>query len=194
MRRRIPRTKGALTGFLIIALGVWAGLVAFVGPYFDFQIGTTDTWDWSSNRFFLEVLPAAAAVLGGLMLVSAVTRASASFGGWLALAAGIWLVIGPTMSMLWESGNLGTGAAIGDTGTRVGEWIGFFYGPGALIAALAAFALGRFMAPAVVPAAEPAAAPAATTDEPQRGTYRRRLRPFRRTRDQREVESTTPRR
>jgi hypothetical protein len=190
MRRRIPRTKGALTGFLIIALGVWAGLIAFVGPYFDFQIGTTDTWDWSANRLYLEVLPAAAAVLGGLMLIGAVTRASASLGGWLALAAGAWFLIGPTMSMLWENGNLGTGAAIGDTGTRVGEWIGFFYGPGALITALAAYALGRFMAPAVVPATQPTAAPAAT-DEPRRRTYRRRL-PFRRTRDQREVE-TTPR-
>src|SRR5687768_14523724 len=99
MTRRIPRTKGALTGLAIIALGLWAGLIAFVGPYFDYQIGTTDTWDWSSNRLVLEVLPAAAAVLGGLLVLGAATRVSASTGGWLALAAGIWLVIGPTMSM-----------------------------------------------------------------------------------------------
>jgi hypothetical protein len=174
---RIPRTKGALTGLAIIALGLWAGLVPFVGPYFDFQIGTTNTWDWSANRFWLDVLPAAAAVLGGLLLLTAATRVSASAGGWLALAGGIWLVIGPTMSMLWESGDLGTGSAFGDTGTRVGEWIGFYFGPGVLIAALAGFALGRFMAPRVAPVEEPAAA----TEPDGRPTRRRRLQRFRRT-------------
>jgi hypothetical protein len=167
---RIPRTKGALTGLAIVALGVWAGLIAFVGPYFDYQIGTTETWDWSSNRFVLEVLPGAVAVLGGLFLLRAATRVSASMGGWLALAAGIWLVIGPTMSMLWENGDLGTGAAIGDTGTRVAEWIGFFYGPGVLITALAAFALGRFMAPRVEPVEEPGI----VTEPDQRPVSRRR--------------------
>jgi hypothetical protein len=183
MRRRIPRTKGALTGVAIIALGVWAGLIPFVGPYFDYQIGTTDTWDWSSNRFVLEVLPAATAVVGGLFLLGAATRVSASAGGWLALASGIWLVIGPTMSMLWEDGELGTGAAIGDTGTRVAEWIGFFYGPGVLIAALAAFALGRFMAPRVEPIEEPG-----VVTERDRGPVARRFRRFRRRRGEREAE------
>jgi hypothetical protein len=162
---------------------VWAGLIPFVGPYFDYQIGTTDTWDWSSNRFVLEVVPAAAAVLGGLFLLGAATRVSASAGGWLALAGGTWLVIGPTMSMLWEDGELGTGAAIGDTGTRVAEWIGFFYGPGVLIAALAAFALGRFMAPRVEPIEEPG-----VVTEADRGPVARRFRRFRRGRAEREAE------
>ena len=182
---RIPRTKGALTGLAIIALGVWVGLIAFVGPYFDYQIGTTETWDWSSNRFLLEVLPAAAVVVGGLFLLGAATRVSASAGGWLALAGGVWLVIGPTMSMLWENGELGTGAAIGDTGTRVAEWIGFFYGSGALIAVLAAFALGRFMAPRVEPVKEPGV----VTEPDRRPVARgRRFRPFRRTRAAHEAE------
>jgi hypothetical protein len=177
MRTRIPRSKGALTGLAIVVLGLWAGLVPFIGPYFDFQIGTTDTWHWSSNRFVLDVLPAAAAVLGGLLLFIAATRVSASFGGWLALAGGVWLVIGPTMSMLWESGDLGTGNAIGDTGTRVAEWIGFYFGPGVLISALAGFALGRFMAPRVEPVAEPVA-----TEPDRRPVARRRLGRFRRSR------------
>jgi hypothetical protein len=183
MRKRIPRRKGALTGLTIIALGVWAGLIPFIGPYFDYQIGTTDTWDWSSNRFVLELLPAAAAVLGGLFLIGAATRVSASTGGWLALAGGIWLVIGPTMSMLWEDGELGTGAAIGDTGTRVAEWIGFFYGPGVLITALAAFALGRFMAPRVEPVEVPG-----VTERDRRPVAGRRFRRFRRGRAEREAE------
>jgi hypothetical protein len=133
----------------------------------------------------LEVLPAVAVVLGGLLLFGAATRMSAAAGGWLALAGGVWLVIGPTTSMLWESGDLGTGTAIGDTGTRVAEWIGFYFGPGVLISALAGFALGRFMAPRVVPVEEPVA-----TEPDHRPVARRRLSRFRRARPaEREAET-----
>ena len=48
----------------------------------------------------------------------------------MALLAGLWFVVGPSVSMLWEDGELGTGAALGDTGTRVLEWLGYFYGDG----------------------------------------------------------------
>src|SRR5436309_5603512 len=109
MRKRIPRKRGALSGFLLVLLGLWVGLIPFVGPYFNYQIGTDNTWDWSANRLYLEVLPGIAALLGGLILIGSLRRISASFGGLLALAAGIWLLTGPNMSMLWESGNLGTG-------------------------------------------------------------------------------------
>ena len=30
---RIPRTKGAFDGFLLILLGLWGGLIPFVGPF-----------------------------------------------------------------------------------------------------------------------------------------------------------------
>jgi hypothetical protein len=143
--RTIPRRRGALTGLLLVMLGLWAALVPFVGPYFDYQIGTTATWDWSIDRLWLSVLPGVAAFLGGLIMLYSVRRASASFGGLLALAAGLWFLVGPTMSMLWNEGAMATGAAFGDSGTRVLEWLGFFYGSGALITLLASYELG-FMA------------------------------------------------
>lgn len=156
---RIPRTRGALTGLAIVVLAAWGGLIPFVGPYFDYQIGAGDAWTWTSNRLFLDVIPGAAAVLGGLLLIMGTTRASARLGGWIALAAGIWFVIGPAMSMLWEDGRLGTGAATGSTGVRVLEWLGFYYATGVLIAALAGYAIGMLTgrpvaAEAVVPPAD----------------------------------------
>jgi hypothetical protein len=164
---------------LILLLGAWGGLVPFIGPYFNFTIGSDSTWHWTSDRLLLSVLPAVAAVLGGLILIGGATRAAARLGGLLALAGGIWFVIGPTMSMLWNHGVTATGPALGANGTRVIEWIGYFYGTGALIVALAAFAIGMLTA-------RPVAARAATAAEPepvaQKRPRRSPLGRFRRTR------------
>jgi hypothetical protein len=144
--RRIPRTKGALSGFLIVLLGVWAGLVPFVGPYFHFAMHSNQHWQWFADRFWLEVLPAICAVIGGLILMGGMTRASTMFGALLALAAGLWFIIGPNVSMLWNDGAVTIGPPMGrHTITRTLEWLGFFYGVGGLITMLSSYALG-FMA------------------------------------------------
>jgi hypothetical protein len=181
---------------LLILLGLWGALIPFLGPYFDYQIGTTSTWDWSADRLWLSVLPGAAAVVGGLILLYSRRRASASLGGLLALAGGLWFVVGPAVSMLWNGGVSATGPAIGDNGTRVLEWLGFFYGTGGLITLFSAYGLGFLAALPVTgeavrpmpaqPEQEPAAAaphpasddgtPAAREDEPAPSRRRRLLR------------------
>jgi hypothetical protein len=144
--RRIPRTKGAFSGFLIILLGLWGGLIPFVGPYFNYAMHTDQTWHWFADRGWLEVLPAAVTVIGGFILMSGSTRASASLGALLALAGGLWFLIGPNVSMLWNHGQVTVGPAIGKHNiTRTLEWLGFFYGVGGLITLFSAYALG-FMA------------------------------------------------
>jgi hypothetical protein len=150
--RRIPRTKGALSGFLIVLLGIWAGLVPFVGPYFHYAMHSNQHWQWFADRFWLQVLPAIVAVVGGLILMAGGRRGSTMFGGLLALAAGLWFVIGPNVSMLWNHGAITVGPPMGAHNiTRVLEWIGFFYGVGALITMFSAYALGVLAAtPAIV--------------------------------------------
>jgi hypothetical protein len=146
-RRRVPRSRGAVSGFLLVLLGIWAGLIPFVGPYFNYEFGSDSTWVITWNRVWLEVLPAAALFFGGLILLGSRSRVGGIFGGWLALAGGVWFVVGPSFSMLWDS-SLGPAAPgdlpIGSNGVQFLEYIGFFYGVGALGTALAAFALGRF--------------------------------------------------
>jgi hypothetical protein len=154
--RRIPRRRGAATGFLLVLLGLWGALIPFVGPYFDYQIGTSSTWDWSIDRLWLSVLPGAAAVLGGLTMLYSTRRSTASLGGFLALAGGLWFIAGPSVSMLWNGGTQATGAAFGDNGTRVLEWIGFYYGTGALITLFSAYGLGFLAALPVTGEAVPA--------------------------------------
>jgi uncharacterized membrane protein len=144
--RRIPRTKGAITGFLIVLLGLWGALIPFVGPYFNYAMHSDQTWQWFSDRFWLEVLPGIVAVLGGLILMRGATRASTSFGAMMALAAGLWYIVGPNVSMLWNHGAITIGPPIGQHNiTRTLEWLGFFYGLGGLITLFSSYALG-FMA------------------------------------------------
>jgi hypothetical protein len=139
---RVPRSRGAVSGLLLIILGLWGALVPFIGPYFNYSYQTDHTWDWSTPRFWLEVVPGSAAVIGGMLLLIAANRVTGALGGWLAAAAGIWFVVGPTVSSVLRIGSVGDPLSTSDSG-RAAAQLGYFYGLGALIVFLAAFALGR---------------------------------------------------
>lgn len=139
---RVPRSRGAVSGLLLILLGAWGALIPFIGPYLDYSYGTDQTWHWTTARLWLEVLPGAATVLGGLLLLISANRIRASFGGWLAALAGAWFVVGTTLAPLLHLGNIGQPLSQTDRG-RAAAQIGYFYGLGAVILFLAAFALGR---------------------------------------------------
>lgn len=191
----IPRTRGLLSGLVLVILGIWGGLIPFVGPYFGYEFGSDQAWSMSWNRFWLDVLPGAALVLGGLMLMWTRNRISGILGGWLALCGGAWFVAGPTVAMLWD-GALGAnpiGPPAGSNFVQVLELLGYFYALGALAIALAGMALGRMSVVGVrdVEAvetrseavetrrdSEPAAGDGVAGDE----APPRRRRPFRRTR------------
>jgi hypothetical protein len=142
---RVPRSRGALSGVLLVLLGLWGGLVPFVGPYVDFAYTPNDTWVWSADRFWLNVLPAIAVGLGGLIVLASANRAVAVFGAWLATLGGAWFIVGPTVSALWKAAGVSaTGAPIGAEARQVAEQLAFFTGVGALALFFGALALGRF--------------------------------------------------
>jgi hypothetical protein len=161
-------------GLLILAGGVWGGAIPFVGPYFHFTLGPDHAWRWTSGRLYLDVLPAIAAVIGGLILLAAGPRISGRLGALLALAGGIWFAIGPDMSLFWHV-NGDQGAAHGSRGVQALEHLTLHTGLGALMAALAAYAL-----PGLLRAVAPATAAATTEAEPRRTRFgwRRRREPI----------------
>ncbi|GAA2101845.1 hypothetical protein [Actinomadura alba] len=147
---RVPRSRGAFSGLLLLLLGLWGGLIPFVGPYFDFAYTPDKAWVYTSDRLWLSILPAAATGLGGLILLLSANRVVAMFGAWIAALGGVWFVVGGPLSALWtENGTVATGTPVGDEAKQVAEQLAFFSGAGALIVFFAALALGRLAVVAV---------------------------------------------
>lgn len=141
-RLAISRSRGALSGFLLILLGLWGAFIPFVGPYFDFAYTPDSPWTWTLGRGWLEVLPGVVAVIGGLLLLVSRNRATAMLGGWLAVAAGAWFVVGRALAAPLALGNVGSPVAVTEAKQVVLE-LAYFSGLGALIVFLAAVAVGR---------------------------------------------------
>jgi hypothetical protein len=181
---RLPRTTGALSGLLIVLLGLWGGLIPFVGPYFHYAFGGYAKFHYTNERLWLDILPAIAAILGGLALFSAARRPSGVLGGWLAVAGGIWFVVGPVVSLLWHRAGYPIGVPAGGHIRQMLEWLGYFFGIGVAIATLAAFAMGRFVsrphkvldAPVATAAGAGAGAAEAEEHRGRRGLFGRRRR------------------
>ncbi len=141
---RVPRSRGALSGALLVLLGLWGGLVAFVGPYFHFAYTPGTAWTYTSGRLWLEILPGAATALGGLILLASRVRPVAMFGAWLAALGGAWFAVGRVLSPVWNAqGTVLLGTPIGGTVTRALVELSYFTGLGVIIVFLAALSLGR---------------------------------------------------
>ena len=176
---RLPRTTGAVSGLVIVVLGVWGGLIPFIGPYFHYAFGGFQSWHFTSQRLWLDILPGAVAVIGGLMLMSASTRSGGLIASWVAMAAGAWFAVGPAVSMLWHHTIYAIGTPMGGDFRQMLEWVGYFTGLGVLIVGFAAFAMGRYFSrPRVAeePVAMAADAAALEADRPRRrfGMFGRR--------------------
>jgi hypothetical protein len=130
---------------LLVMLGAWGALIPFVGPYFHFAYTPDTAWTYTSGRIWLEVLPGASALLGGLIVLATRIRPVAQLGACLALFSGAWFAVGGILSPLWTTGpGIAAGTPVGGTAARVTEQLGFFTGLGVVIVFLAALALGRF--------------------------------------------------
>ena len=138
----MPRSRGAVSGLLLIILGVWGALVPFVGPYFHFAYTPGEVWVWSTARACLEVFPGATTAAGGFLLLVSGNRATAMFGGWLAAIGGAWFVVGRTLASTLRLGDIGHPIATTDA-KRAAIEIASFSGLGALIVFLAGAVLAR---------------------------------------------------
>jgi hypothetical protein len=164
-RMRVPWTRGATSGALLLVLGAWAAIVPFIGPYLDFAYtpATNTAWTWTAGRGWFEVAPGAAVLAGGLLLLGSTNRVVAISGSWLGIAGGAWLIIGPSLTGVLKL-TIGTPDPTSSTNVQALEALFFFYAVGALILFLAAAALGRLSVQSVrdVAIAEKRAAQAET--------------------------------
>src|SRR5271170_5754776 len=99
----MARSRGAVTGPLLMLLGIWGAIVPFIGHSFGFGFTPDNTWTWTVARGWLEVLPGAATFVGGTRLTISRHRGRAMLGAWLAAAAGAWFVPGTIVGPLWNA-------------------------------------------------------------------------------------------
>ena len=138
----MPRSRGAVSGLLLMILGVWGALIPFIGPYFHFAYTPNQPWAWSTARAWLEVFPGVTTAVGGFLLLISGNRATAMFGGWLTVIAGAWFVVGRTLASPLRLGDVGQPIAATDAKRAVLE-IAYFSGLGALIVFLGGAVLAR---------------------------------------------------
>src|SRR6516165_1802989 len=138
----MPRSRGAVSGLLLVILGAWGALIPFVGPHFNFAYTPDQDWAWSTARGWLEVLPGAATAVGGLLLILSANRVSAMLGGWLAVLAGAWFVVGGQIAPLLGIGSAGDPIAATER-KRAALEVSYFSGLGALIIFVGGVVLAR---------------------------------------------------
>jgi hypothetical protein len=144
---RVPRSRGALGGLLLVLLGAWGALIPFIGPYFHYAYTPDSAWTYTTGRLWLEILPGAGTLLGGLIVLASSYRHMGHFGAWLAVLSGAWFALGMLLRPVWNgtgTGGPSAGTPVGGTWLRMWEQVGFFTGLGVAIVLVAAVALGRF--------------------------------------------------
>lgn len=147
----IRRSRGAVTGAILLLLGLWGGLAPFIGPYLHFGYTPDTAWAYSTGRLYYSVLPGAAALAGGLLVIVTRSRAIAIIGGLLAALGGLWFVIGSgvTFYLLKQTSvSIGTplGASAGSTAYTSKEYLevlALYTAIGAAIIFCGALACGR---------------------------------------------------
>jgi hypothetical protein len=142
---QVPRSRGAVSGLLLVLLGLWGALIPLVGPYFHYAYTPDSAWTLTAGRVWLEIVPGAATFLGGAILLASASRPLAMFGAELAAAAGAWFALGMVIIPLWPAAStLDPGSPAGTTTVlRQLEHLGFYTGLGVVIVFVAALALGR---------------------------------------------------
>ena len=168
------RSIAIVCGVALILLGAWGAFSPFVAPSFHFGFSPDATWQWSSARGWLEVLPGAVAAVGGLVMIISPNRIVIALGGVLAAVAGAWFVVGTSLADLLRIGSVGA-PLDSRPGIQSLEWLALFYGLGGVILLLVAFVLGRLSVrsrgrtqpkpAAAAPTAGPVVAPEAITGE-----------------------------
>src|SRR5262245_31765659 len=124
---QVPRSRGAVSGLLLVLLWLWGALIPLVGPYFHYAYTPDSAWTLTDRRVCLERLSGAATVLDGLIQLTSASRRLPVFCGDLARAAGSRFGLGTVILPLRTAAStLNPGFPAGSTtGLRQLEHLGF---------------------------------------------------------------------
>ncbi len=148
---RIPRSRGAVNGVILILLGLLGGLAPFVGPYIHFGFTPDKAWAYTQGRLYYSIVPGAAALVGGLAVTVTRNRGVGIAGGLLAVLGGAWFGLGDGfVTTVLKRGSISIGAPLAQAGAAPTalhtylETLAFFGGLGLVVLFCGALAVGRF--------------------------------------------------
>jgi len=136
-----------LVGVITMLLGIWGGIIPFMGPTFAYSADGSSAWNMNNAHLVLAVLPGAAAFATGLAIlmvapriVAGVGRNVLSLAGLLGLLAGAWFAVGP---VAWPVLSASMHYFVPASPLReLGFQVGYALGPGLLVAISGGFTLG----------------------------------------------------
>jgi hypothetical protein len=135
-----------LGGFLALLVSAWAAIVPFVGPSFGFSPDGTASWTWNRAHLLGALVPGAISLLACLIIVVLARHPSGRLvpsrlvsAGFLIFLCGAWFASVP---VVWPV-LVGSYFRHASPSLTLGYWMGSATGPGVLIAAFGAFAMGR---------------------------------------------------
>lgn len=145
-----PRThisRILLVGTGVLLLSAWGGIAPFVAPAFGLSPDGTGSWTWSLAHALLALVPGAVGILAALGILGRLPemrherrRTEARVAGLLAVLCGAWFIFGPTAWPVLH-GSEYFPLIESPWGTMIRE-LAFAFGPGILIAAGGAYAMG----------------------------------------------------
>jgi hypothetical protein len=127
-------------------VSAWAALVPFVGPSFGFSPDGTASWTWNRTHALGALVPGAISLLACLIIVVLARHPSGTLvpsrlvsAGFLIVLCGAWFASVP---VVWPV-LVGSYFRDASPSLTLAYWMGSATGPGVLLAAFGAFAMGR---------------------------------------------------
>lgn len=147
VRPRAVSISLGMVGVVTVVISAWGAIIPYVGPSFGYSADGAGSWHWSLTHSVLALVPGAIGVLVGLSFFAPVRatkvgRRKFSLGtaGLIAVACGAWFVIGP---LAWPViDNVGRYFVPAAPLRDLANQVGYALGPGLILAACGAFAVG----------------------------------------------------
>jgi hypothetical protein len=134
-------------GVFTLLISAWAGIIPYLGPTFSFSADGAGAWQWSLTHSVLALVPGAIGCLVAFSFLAPLSpesvarrRVSLTIAGLVAMVCGAWFVIGPLAWPIVD--NTGQYFVATDPLRGLANQVGYAFGPGLILAACGAFAIG----------------------------------------------------